>query len=124
MHQQQISLYGHNEFAHHLFVMWALGEVERLTLHLLLHQSCSIILEVRHPWNSSVVEAEVFVFIDTGGDEGASVAELDLSHRVTARCTNVSMRIVSAYTSTAVVVAVCAVGQTTLLWAGPTQLIN
>ena len=53
------------------------------------------------------MEDEVFVGINTGGDEGASVAELDISHRVAAGCANVSMRSVSAYTSTAAVVAVC-----------------
>ena len=53
------------------------------------------------------MEDGVFVGIDTGGDEGASVAELNISHRVAAGCANVSMRIVSAYTSTAAVVVVC-----------------
>jgi hypothetical protein len=72
-------LLGHHVLAPHLFVRRALREGELLARHLLLLRARGNIPEARRA-------------VITGGDDGASVAELDLRDSAAARCTNVSVR--------------------------------
>ena len=79
VHQQQVALLGHHVLAHRLLVRRALRESELLARHLLLLLARGNIPEARRA-------------VMAGGDDGASLAELDLRDRTAERCTNVSVR--------------------------------
>jgi len=78
-HQHQVALLGHHVLARHLLVRRALREGELLARHLILLRA-----------RDNIPEAHRTVI--AGGDDGASVAELDLRDSAAARCANVSVR--------------------------------
>jgi len=79
VHQHQVALLGHHVLARHLLVRRALREGELLARHLRLLRASGNIPEARRA-------------VIAGGDDGASVAELDLRDSTPARCANVSVR--------------------------------
>ena len=79
VHQHQVTLVRHQVLARRLFVGCVLREGQVLARHLLLLRARGDIPEARRA-------------VLAGGDEGASVAELDLRDRAAARCANVSVR--------------------------------
>jgi len=79
VHQHEVTLLRHHKLARRLFVGCVLREGEVLARYLLLLHARGDISEAR----PAVLAC---------GDEGASIAELDLRDRAAARCANVSVR--------------------------------